>query len=486
MWNVNLRNFFSNLTLKTQLLFMMVSLCFLSITFLFILYSSAERDLREEVRRHTEELSTAIQVSIEEISKGDGDYIEQIKDFTKLKKKGIKEISVLTNTRDIIASSNPSLIGKKLFLRGEMVKNTPSLTEFATTTEGQKRYEILLPVIIGREHLGYIHIATQFDDFTSISRANHRKRLMATLAIFSIGILVSIYLSRKYTEPIQNIADAARRVANGDLSVKLDLKGNDEIGMLTKNFNEMVRKLNDNRELEAKLKEAEHMSKIGGLASGIAHEVRNPLNLINLSIDHLRIAHAPKDEVSRKSFLETIGNVKSEIERLDGMVSNFLNFGKPLNLNPRPIQVAPLLQEVFHLVGERCQEQKITVEMRDKSPMLTVRADYRHIKTCLLNIFLNAIQAMPEGGRLAVETSISGGMAAITVEDTGCGIDPENIPKIFEPYFTTKDLGIGLGLALTKRIIDEHGGRIVVNSVAGSGTAVIVSMPFDSGNTREA
>lgn len=477
-----IRNILSSLSLKTKLLFIMGSLCFLSIASLMIIYARAEKDLIDEVRHHTEELSTAIQMSIEQIpdSKEKVD-IDKFRRLTNLKKKGIKEISVINNEREVIASSNPSLIGKKLSIKGESVKNIGNVTEYTNTTEGQKRYDILLPVVTGKTRLGYIHIATQFDDFTSIVRGNHRNRLVATVAIFSVGILLALYLSNKYTEPIQSIADAAHKVAGGDLSVRLKVEGNDEIGRLTRNFNEMVLKLSETRDLQAKLKESEHMSKIGSLASGIAHEVRNPLNLINLSIDHLRATHMPDEMEKRESFVSTIANIKSEIERLDGMVSNFLNYGKPLLLNLKSAELEPIIRETIALLRDRCSEQKISTEVRFARNPLRVMVDYRHIKTCFLNLFLNAIQAMPGGGRLNVESFSNDGAVTVRIEDTGCGIPPENMLKIFDPYFTTKDIGIGLGLAFTKRIIEEHGGKLAVTSVLNRGTTVMVSLPACTG-----
>ncbi len=474
----SIRNVLSSLSLKTKLLVIMVSLCFLSIASLLFIYAQAEKDLIDEVRRHTEELSEAIQISIEQMSQSSEKVnIEKLRGLANLRKKGIKEISVINNGRDVIASSNPSLIGKKLSIKGESVKNIGNVTEYTSTTEGQKRYDILLPVVTGKTLLGYVHIATQFDDFTSIARANHRNRLIATLAIFSIGILLAMYLSNKYSEPIQSIADAAQRVAGGDLTVRLKVEDNSELGRLTRNFNDMVIKLGEKRELEARLKEAEHMSKIGSLASGIAHEVRNPLNLINLSIDHLRATNAPEDADKKESFLSTIAGIKSEIERLDGMVSSFLNFGKPLHLNPESVGLGPILNETMLLLSDRCAEQKISAEMKPAGELPKVMADYRQMKTCFLNLLLNAIQSMPYGGSLIVEPSLSGGEVRVTIEDTGCGISPENMARIFEPYFTTKDLGIGLGLALTKRIIEEHGGMLSISSVMDKGTTVTVSLP---------
>ncbi|MBI5587491.1 MAG: HAMP domain-containing protein [Deltaproteobacteria bacterium] len=479
-----MQNIFSNLNLKTKLLFMMVSLCFLSIAFLLFLYAQAEKDLIDEVRHHTEDLSTAIQISIEQMSQAkekDAKGIEGFKGLTGFKKKGIRAISVVNSARDVIASSNPRLIGKKLSVKGESVRNIGNVTEYTTTTGGQKMYDILLPVVIGKEKLGYIHIETQFEDFADIARKNHRNRLVATLVIFSIGILAAMYLSRRYSEPIQTIADAAQRVAGGDLSVRLEAGRHDEIGRLTRNFNDMVGKLNENRQLEFRLKEAEHMSKIGTLASGIAHEVRNPLNLINLSIDHLRAMYPPDDERKREAFLSTVASIKSEIERLDGMVTNFLNFGRPLHLQFKRLQVEPVLEETFSLLNDSLSEQNIILKKEFSAGPCFVMADYRHLKTCFLNILINAIQSMPDGGRLRVETSLLGGAVCVRIEDTGCGIGTENLQKVFDPYFTTKEIGIGLGLALTKRVVEEHGGRISISSVVDQGTTVTVNLPQSAG-----
>lgn len=473
-----MQNILSNLSLKTKLLFMMVSLCFLTIASLFVLYNRAEKDLIDEVRHNTEELSTAIQISIEQMSKTKETQLGELKDLTRLKKKGIKEISVINNVREVIASSNARLIGRKLQVKGESFKNIGNVTEYTTTTGGQKRYDILLPVVIGKERLGYIHIATEFDDFTNIARKNHLTRLIATIGIFTIGILVALYLSKKYTKPIQSLAEAAHRVASGDLSVNLDIDEVDtEIGRLTRNFNDMVRKLSENRALEVRLKEAEHLSKIGTLASGIAHEIRNPLNLINLSIDHLWAANAPEDPGKKENFLATISNIKSEIKRLDEMISSFLNFGKPLKLTLNDLTVGAVVDETALLLSESCSEQKISLKVTRQPVEPNVMADYKHIKTCFVNLFLNAMQSMPGGGSLTAEVSSNNGFVSIKVEDTGCGIPPENFQKIFDPYFTTKDVGIGLGLALTKRIVEEHGGRISVRSVMNKGTAVTINLP---------
>lgn len=477
-----LSNYLSNLSLKTKLLFMMLSLFFLTLTALFVLYGRAEKDLVEEVRHHTEEVSSAIQVSIEEMSKtAQGRNINALKDLTRFRKKGITEISVMNNVREVIASSNPRLIGRKLHLKGESIKNVGNLTEYTTATgTDSTRYDLLLPVTVGKDMLGYIHISTEFEDIADIARSNHRKRLVTTLVIFSIGILAAIYLSNKYTRPIESIAEGAQRVAAGDLSVKLDIeKVDNEVGRLMRTFNDMVKKLNENRTLEVRLKEAEHLSKIGTLASGIAHEIRNPLNLINLSIDHLRTINTPDDPEKKEVFLTTIASIKSEIQRLDGMVTNFLNFGKPLNLTFADISLAQIVDETVMLLSDSCEEQNISIEVRKNLHQQNIRGDYRHIKTCLMNMFLNSMQAMPDGGRIIAELGSRDGFATVSIIDNGCGIPPENLARIFDPYFTTKDVGIGLGLALTKRIVEEHGGAISVESAENEGTTITMNLPVE-------
>jgi len=481
-------NILSRLSLKTKLLLMMLSLCVLFIVSLYALYARAERDLIDEVRRETEELTTAFQISVEEISKTDEDVdIEKFKQLIRSKKRGMREISVVNSDKEVIASSNAAIIGKKLNIKNSgSVKTEGNLTEYSSGEEGQMRYDILLPIVVDREHLGYIHLATEFDDLSYLVRKNHINRLIATLVIFTIGIAAAMYLSKRYTDPIKDIADAAHKVAAGDLSCRLPVRGGDEIGRLTQNFNDMVAKLDERRALEERLKGAEHMSKIGALASGIAHEVRNPLNLIALSIDQLRVVYAPQDLQKKKEFDGTVAVIKSEIERLDGMVSNFLNFGRPLKLSLKGMALMPVVEETLSLLSETCAERRISVETKsmgdggDGEAGKSVMADYRHLKTCFLNVFLNAIQAMPGGGALRVESAVGGGFATVKVHDTGCGISPENIGRVFDPYFTTKDIGIGIGLALTKRVIEEHGGSISIVSALNRGSTVCISLPVSA------
>jgi len=282
----------------------------------------------------------------------------------RFKKKGIRDISILDNDKEVIASSNPKNMGKVLDIKGEIIKTLGGGREYLKTAEGHRNYDILLPVVVGNEQLGYVHIAIILDDFTELLRVNNLKRLIATIVVFAVGIIVSLFLSMKYTQPIHSLVKAARRVAEGDLTETMEVRGKDEIGELTMSFNEMVKGLREMKEMEDRLRRAEHLSRIGQLASGIAHEVRNPLNLINLSIDHLKARHAPSDPKDRDEFNNILYSIKTDIHRLNRLITNFLDYGKPLKMHLQPACINEIIEDVISLAGEKLIEQHIEMERR--------------------------------------------------------------------------------------------------------------------------
>jgi hypothetical protein len=341
------------------------------------------------------------------------------------------------------------------------------------------------------------------DDFAELARVNFLKRLVATVLVFAVGIAGAAVLAWTYAKPMSRVVEAARRVAQGHLDERLPTDRRDEIGELNRSFNEMVEGLREKAELVARLHQAERRSAIAHLASGIAHEVRNPLNSISLIIDHLRAQCSPESPSAREEFTRLTAVIKDEIHRLNNMIGAFLKYGKPLELTRRPTDIRKLLDEVLEVAASKGEDQQIRV-VRDYAPDLPeVWADGPHLKTCFLNLVLNALQAMtPHGGTLTVtarpvnswggESVDSSGpihqsanppihatdhFVEITVEDTGVGIAPEHLPRVFEPYFTTKEVGIGLGLALTRQIVEEHGGRIELASQPGQGTVARLRLP---------
>jgi len=174
--------------------------------------------------------------------------------------------------------------------------------------------------------------------------------------------------------------------------------------------------------------------------------------------------------------------MKAEISRLNRLVGDFLSFGKPMRLHPRLVSVEEVLREVAALVDHKAKDQGITLEVAADEGLPRIIADPELLKTCFLNLMINAVDAMPEGGVLGIGVRRAAAEPAdtlvVTVRDSGLGMSVEDIQSAFEPYFSTKDTGFGLGLALTKKIVSDHGGTIVLESAPGHGTTARITLPL--------
>ncbi len=210
----------------------------------------------------------------------------------------------------------------------------------------------------------------------------------------------------------------------------------------------------------------------------IAHEIRNPLNFISLSIDHIRKKYEPDEEGEKERFDSLILNIKNEIQRVSRFAESFLEQSRPFELNLQQMNAGKLIEDVLELVKAKAENEKITI-IRELVAVPELYADPGFIKTCLYNIILNSFQSMPDGGKVTIRTGWTDENLSITVEDTGMGISAEKISKIFDPFYTTKNGGLGLGLALTKRIVEEHKGRIEIKSTEGKGSSVTIFLPLD-------
>ncbi|MBI4688798.1 MAG: HAMP domain-containing protein, partial [Nitrospirae bacterium] len=227
---------------------------------------------------------------------------------------------------------------------------------------------------------------------------NMIKRIAGTLMVFALGIGIAMFLSWRYTKPIYDVVTAAKRIAAGDLKQTFDTKRKDEIGDLTQSFNFMVRKLREQRQLEEKLREAEHLSGIGQLSRSIAHEIRNPLNFISLSIDHIKEKYAPdaRREGAEK-FAPLISSIKQEIQRLNKLVEDFLDYGRPLRLNLQETDVGKLLDDIMEIITAKAEAEKIKI-IKDYHSLPELKIDPELIKTCIFNVIANAFQACQRYG----------------------------------------------------------------------------------------
>jgi signal transduction histidine kinase len=394
-----------------------------------------------------------------------------------LKKTGISEVSIVGEDMGIIDSTNPKAIGKMSRIKLPPEKLIINAT-FGEESLGGRSKDLVIPVTVGGDTMGYIHVRMRIDDFTDTIRKNLYLRFFSTLLIFSLGLVLAVSISSHYVRPVEELAHAAEKVAAGDLSQELPVHGKDEVGRLTRSFNEMIAKLRHNRELEEKVRETQYLTQLGRLSSGVAHEIRNPLNFIALAIDHLEALSAEGGTPeAAKEKAQIIGRIKEEIQRLNELVINFITYGRPQSPSLAPVQIPEIVESVLRMADGRLRTQRILCrrEFRIGPP---VQADPDMIRRAVLNIVGNAIDAMPDGGELHISAGpLEGGGYELVVGDTGVGISEENRNRIFEPYFTTKPSGLGLGLVLTRKIMEAHGGEIVVDSHPGRGTRIHVLLP---------
>lgn len=474
-----IRDYFPRLSLNKKLVALMLFLSFSLISILILLYYQTETSINDEFEKQIADISRGVQMGMEEVTSSGIPEDKRLQNYlNRLKTKGVKEISIIGNSDRIISSTDPKNIGKWITKAKKELIFKAELGE-PVIGEGQF-YNVIVPVVVDKKNYGYIHIKVNTADFSSQMQTKNIKRITATAIIFGVGLILSIILAKRYTKPIEDVVQAAKSVALGNLDHEIHTERKDEIGDLAKSFNYMVSKLKEERVLEERLRKAEHLAGIGQFSMSIAHEIRNPLNFISLSIDHIRKKYEPNEEGEKERFNSLIINIKNEIQRVSRFAESFLEQSRPFELNLQQMDVGKLIEEVLELVKAKAENDKIII-IKQLETAQKLYLDSGFIKTCLYNIVLNSFQSMPDGGTVTIRTNRMDEQVSIAIEDTGIGISAEKLSKIFDPFYTTKLGGLGLGLALTKKIVEEHKGRIEVKSIEGNGSSVTIFLPFKKG-----
>jgi len=223
---------------------------------------------------------------------------------------------------------------------------------------------------------------------------------------------------------------------------------------------------------EEDLAQSERLAYTGRIAASIAHEIRNPLGNVSLAVQQLRDAFAVDSP-----WAKHIDVITRNTERINFLITELVNCARPPKLNIQPHDVHEILEGILDSIKTKISSQRIEVKKRLTSQIPLINVDKEHIERVFLNVMINSLQAMPNGGEMTITTDMEGGFLVVKIRDTGEGIPEDDIIRIFDPFFSTKPAGIGLGLSMTYGIVVSHGGTIGVESERNKGALFAISLP---------
>lgn len=377
--------------------------------------------------------------------------------------------------------------------RRALAANALVVQDVVLPRTGERGYDVAIPVFApsSTQKWGTVRLGFSLQRAYTLIHETRRDLFVVSLLAILSGISLAVYMATRIARPIGQLVAGVHEFAKGSYDHPIRVGSRDEIGYLATSFEQMrtalqrhLASLQDEkqrledanrllRETQQQLIQSERLAAVGKLAARVAHEVNNPLAIITTAIRIASNASGPDAPVRK-----TLGEIEEEIGRIARIIRGLLDLSRP-RPTEEVVQANDVIESLESLLDQNLREKRIAFAVTRDPELPSVRISGDHLKQVILNLVRNAEDAMPEGGRLRIDTRGRDGTVEVAVTDTGCGISEANLPHVFDPFFTTKgqEHGIGLGLWVTYGIIQAAAGSIVVESAVGAGTTFRVRLP---------
>jgi len=314
-----------------------------------------------------------------------------------------------------------------------------------------------------------------------------RRVVFASVLFVLLGAGVGYWMAERIADPVNRLTRATRRIARGDLDARIAATSSDELRRLVEDFNHMAADLKRQR---TELERTQRLEAWAEMARQVAHDIKNPLTPIQLSAEHARRINLDSGRPLSPVLDECVSSILTQVKLLRQIATEFSNFASSPTAHPEPTDLPALIDEVVEPYRAGLAE-RIAIDARSAPDLPPVTIDRTLFARSLTNVIENALHAMPGRGTLTIASSLAGdagGTSSVSVDitDTGVGMDQEALAKIFEPYFSTKATGTGLGLTIAKRNVELNGGTINVESERGAGTRVRMTIPISTRHPADA
>jgi signal transduction histidine kinase len=322
----------------------------------------------------------------------------------------------------------------------------------------------------------YLIIEQKDEEANSLIKDIIRQMFLFISIASVLALLIGIVITRKISRPIEKLIQGVLRYGEGDLEHRIELQSSDELEGLSKAFNSMANKIEFH---QRKLRRIERFSLLTKMVRMVSHEIRNPLNAMKINLQILKRTVYKNNAGNVEKKTKHIDIISSEITRIDDMISNYVSLAEPPKLDFKNNNIHKILEQAIMLHKAQAEESGVQFIMKFSKKDIFAQVDVNQIKQVFINLFLNAVQAMPQGGKIIVHTKeLVSKDCLIIIEDTGCGIAEEKLDQIFEFQYTSKQSGSGIGLSLSKQIIEGHQGSIFANSEENVGTEFYIQIPL--------